>query len=71
MTGGQGSGILWRRMQQELLRAEGAAASFGQWEGEVVAELHAQEELAHDALTEPWDPQWMALLVQWLSWDPL
>ena len=71
MTGGQGSGILWRRMRQELLQAEGAAASFGQWEGEVVAEVHVQEELAHNALTEPWDPRWTALLVQRLSWDPL
>ena len=41
MTGGQGSGVLWRGMRQELLRAEGAAASFGQWEGEVIAELRA------------------------------
>ena len=40
MTGGQRSGVLWRGMRQELLRAEGAAASFGQLEGEVVAELH-------------------------------
>ena len=71
MTGGQGSGVLWHGMQQELLRAEGAAASFGQWEGEVVAELHAQEELARDALTEPWDPRWTVLLVQWLLWEPL
>ena len=71
MTGGQGSGILWCRMRQELLQAEGAAASFGQWEGEVVAELCEQEELTRDGLTEPWDPQWMTLLVQWLSWDPL
>ena len=58
-------------MRQELLWAKGATASFGQWEGEVVAELRAQEELARDALTKPWDPQWMVLLVQWLSWDPL
>ena len=71
MTGGQGSGALWHGIRQELLRAEGAAASFGQWEGEVLAELHAQEELARDALTEPWDQWWMALLVQQLSWDPL
>ena len=71
MTGGQGSGVLWRGMRQELLRTEGATASFWQWEGEVVAELRAQEELAHNALTEPWDPRWTALLAQWLSWDPL
>ena len=50
-------------MRQELLQAEVAAASFGQWEGEVVAELRAQEELARDALTEPWEPRWMELLV--------
>ena len=53
-------------MRQELLRAEGAAASFEQWEGEVVAELRMQEELARNALTKPWDPRWMALLVQQL-----
>ena len=58
-------------MRQELMRAEAAAAGFGQWEGEIVAELCAQEELAHNALTKPWDPRWTALLVQWLSWDPL
>ena len=63
--------MLWRGMRQELLRAEGAAASFGQWEGEVIAELRTQEELPCDALTKPWDLRWMALLVQWLSWDPL
>ena len=62
---------MWRGMLQELLRAEVAAASFGQWEGEVIAELHVQEELAHAALTESWDPRWTALLVQRLSWDPL
>ena len=71
MTGGQGSGVLWRGTRQEFMRAEGAAANFGQWEGEVIAELHVQEELAHAALTESWDPQWMALLIQWLLWDPL
>ena len=71
MTGGQGSGVLWRRMRQELLRAEGAAASFRQWEGEVITELCVQEELTRDVLTNPWDLQWTALLVQWLSWDPL
>ena len=58
-------------MRQELLQAEAAAVSFRQWEGEVLAELHAQGELAQDALAEPWDPQWTALLVQWLSWDLL
>ena len=58
-------------MRQELLRAAGAAASFGQWEGEVIVELHAQEELARDMVTEPWDQRWMALLVQRLLWDPL
>ena len=63
--------MLWRRMRQELLRAKKAAASFRQWEGEVIAELWVQEELARDALTKPWDLRWMALLVQWLSWDPL
>ena len=71
MTGGEGSGMLWRGMQQELLRAEGAAASFGQWEGEVIVELHVQKELTRNARTKPWDPRWTALLVQWLSWDPL
>ena len=71
MTGGQGSGVLWHGRRQELLRAEGAAARFGQWEGEVIAELRTQEELARDALTKPWDPRWTVLLVQWLSWDPL
>ena len=71
MSGGQGSGELWRGMRQEFLRAKGAAANFGQWAGEVLAELHAQEELAHAALTESWDPRWAALLVQWLSWDLL
>ena len=71
MAGGQGSGVLQRGMRQEFLRAEGAAANFGQWAGEVLAELHAQEELAHAALTESWGRQWTALLVQWLSWDPL
>ena len=54
-------------MRQELLQAKAVTASFGQWEGEVIAELHTQEELAHDALTKPWDPRWTALLVQWLS----
>ena len=63
--------MLWRRMQQELLRAEAAAASFRQWEGEVIAELCTQEELARDALTKPWDPRWMVLLVQRISWDLL
>ena len=71
MTGGQGSGVLSHGMQQELMRAKAAAASFGQWEGEVIAELRAQEELARDTLTKPWDPRWMVLLVQWLSWDML
>ena len=71
MTGGQGSSVLWRGMPQEFMRAKGAAANFGQWAGEVFAELHAQEELAHAALTESWDPRWMMLLVQWLLWDPL
>ena len=63
MTGGQGSGELWRRMRQELLRAKAATASFWQWEGEVLTELRMQEELTRDALTKPWDPQWMVLLV--------
>ena len=71
MAGGQGSGVLWRGMRQEFLRAEGAAAYFGQWAGEVLAELHAQEELAHAALTESWGPRWTVLLVQWLLWDLL
>ena len=71
MAGGQGSGVLWRGMWQEFLRAEGAAAYFGQWAGEVLAELHAQEELAHTALADNWSRQWTALLVQWLLWDPL
>ena len=71
MSGGQGCGVLQRGMWQEFQRAEGAAANFGQWAGEVLAELHAQEELAHAALTESWGRRWMALLVQWLSWDPL
>ena len=34
-------------------------------------ELCVQLELARDALTIPWHLRWMALLVQWLSWDPL
>ena len=67
MSGVQGSSVLWRRMWQEFMRAEGAAANFGQWAGEVLAELHVQEERAHAALTESWGPRWMALLVQWLS----
>ena len=71
MAGGQGSSVLQRGMRQEFLRAEGAAAYFGQWAGEILAELHAQEELAHAALTESWGPQWTALIVQRLSWDPL
>ena len=54
MAGGQGSGVLQHRMRQEFLQANGAAANFGQWVGEVLAELHAQEELAHAALTESW-----------------
>ena len=71
MAGGQGSGVLQRGMRQEFLRAEGAAANFGQWAGEVLTELHAQEELAHTAQTKSWGRRWMALLVQRLSWDPL
>ena len=71
MSGGQGCSVLQRGMRQEFLRAEGAAANFGQWAGEVLAELHAQEELAHAALMESWGRRWMALLVQWFSWDPL
>ena len=71
MAGGQGSGVLQRGMRQEFLRAEGAAANFIQWAGEVLTKLHAQEELAHTALTESWGRRWMALLVQRLSWDPL
>ena len=71
MAGGQGSGVLQRGMRQEFLRAEGAAANFGQWAGEVLTKLHAQEELAHAALTESWGRRWTALLVQWLLWDPL
>ena len=63
--------MLWRGMRQEFLRAEGAAANFGQWAGEVLAKLHAQEELAHAALTESWGRWWTALLVQWLLWDLL
>ena len=58
-------------MRQEFLRAEGAAANFGQWVGEVLAELHAQEELAHTALADNWGRWWTELLVQRLSWDPL
>ena len=65
MAGGQGSGVLQRGMWQEFLRAEGGAASFGQWAGEVLAELHAQEELAHAVLAEFWDPRWTVRLVQW------
>ena len=53
------------------MRAEGAAANFGQWTGEVLTELHAQEKLAHAALTESWGRRWMVLLIQRLSWDPL
>ena len=71
MAGGQGSGVLQHGMRQEFLRAEGAAAYFGQWAGEVLAELQAQEELAHAALTESWGLRWMALLVQRLLWDSL
>ena len=71
MSGGQGSDVLWRGMRQEFLQAEGAATNFGQWAGEVFAKLHAQEELAHTALTELWGRRWTALLLQWLSWDPL
>ena len=37
----------------------------------MLEELRVQAELACDALTEPWDLWWMALLVHWLSWDPL
>ena len=58
-------------MRQEFLQAEGATANFGQWAGEVLLELHAQEELAHTTLTEFWGTRWTALLVQRLSWDPL
>ena len=58
-------------MRQEFQRAEGAAANFGQWAGEVLAKLHAQEELAHTALADYWGRRWTALLVQRLSWDPL
>ena len=71
MARGQGSGVLWHGMRQEFLWAEGAAANFGQWAGEVLAELHAQEDLAHTVITESWGAQWTALLVQRLSWDPL
>ena len=63
MSGGQGCSVLRRGMRQEFLRAEGAAANFGQWAGEVLAELHAQEELAHAALNETWGGRWTALLV--------
>ena len=63
--------MLQRGMRQEFLWAEGAAANFGQWAGEVLAELHAQEELAHTALAESWGRRWMALLVQCLLWDLL
>ena len=58
-------------MWQELRRAKVAATSFGQWEGEVLAELHAQEELAYATLTKPWDPRWTVLLVQRLLCNPL
>ena len=71
MAGGQGSGVLQRGMRQEFQQAEGAAANFGQWAGEGLAELHVQEELAHAALTESWGRRWMVLLVQQLSWNPL
>ena len=57
-------------MRRELQWAEGAAASFGQWEGEVVVKLRVQEELTRNVLTKPCDTRWMALLVQWLLWDP-
>ena len=63
MSGGQGCSVLQHGMRQEFLRAEGAAANFGQWAGEVLAELHAQEVLAHAALTESWGRRWTALLV--------
>ena len=71
MAGGQGSSVLQRGMWQEFLWAEGAAANFGQWAGEVLTVLHTQEELAHAAQTESWPKQWTALLIQRLSWDPL
>ena len=71
MTRGQGSDVLRRGIRQEFVRVKEAAANFGQWAGEVLAELHAQEELAHASLAESWGRRWMALLVQWLSWDPL
>ena len=63
MSGGQGCSVLRRGMRQEFQRAEGAAANFGQWAGEVLAKLHAQEELAHAALSETWGGRWTALLV--------
>ena len=63
MSGGQGCSVLQRGMRQEFQRAEGAAANFGQWAGEVLTELHAQEELAHAALDETWGRRWTALLV--------
>ena len=63
MSRGQGCSVLQRGMRQEFQRAEGAAANFGQWAGEVLAELHAQEELAHAALNESWGGRWTALLV--------
>ena len=63
--------MLQRGMRQEFQRAEWAAANFGQWAGEVLAELHTQEELAHAALAESWGRRWTALLIQRLSWDLL
>ena len=52
-TGSQGSNILWCGTQQELLKAEKATSTYGQWKEELLEELHTQTELAQDALSIP------------------
>ena len=44
--------------------------NYGQWGEELVAELHAQMELAQDALCLLWAPRWVTLLPKRLLWDP-
>ena len=45
--------------------------NLGQWQKEVLEELHVQVELTWDTLSIPWAQKWVTLLMQQMSWDPL
>ena len=46
-----------------MLKAERTVLTYRQWMEEVLEELHAQAELAWNALSIPWHPRWAMLLM--------